>query len=424
MSNTSNASKNVKRFLLLFALGIAYGFMYVMPYMKSSFYDQMIAAMGCTNAQLGSLMTAYCICCTVSYLPGGWIGDKFNPKPVLLISIFGQAALSFLFMFTYKSYTMAVIIWLLMGLTGGFAFWPAIMKGIRMTGTDEEQGRMYGIFEALNGLASLLLSFIMIGVMAVVGGSDLITGFKSALAFMGGLSLVSGVLVAILMPKDAAYGVSEEEKQKKRLMFSLHNDKHRDEIYDVFERIQRNSKKIQARKLFDYNIVLIGFMGAGKSTISDYLSTMFAMEVVEMDQLIAEREGMSISDIFETYGEEYFRNMETNLLIEMQEKKNVIISCGGGVAMRERNVAEMKKNGRVVLLTAHPQTILDRVKDSDDRPLLNGHKNVEYIEQLMEARREKYEAAADIVVDTDNKTVLQICEDLIQKLLEMDENHV
>ena len=424
MSNTSNASKNVRRFLLLFALGIAYGFMYVMPYMKSSFYDQMIAAMGCTNAQLGSLMTAYCICCTVSYLPGGWIGDKFNPKPVLLISIFGQAALSFLFMFTYRSYAMAVIIWLLMGLTGGFAFWPAIMKGIRLTGTDEEQGRIYGIFEALNGFASLLLSFIMIGVMAVVGGSDLITGFKSALAFMGGLSLVSGVLVAILMPKDAAYGVSEEEKQKKRLMFSLHNDKHRDEIYDVFERIQRNSKKIQARKLFDYNIVLIGFMGVGKSTISDYLSTMFAMEVVEMDQLIAEREGMSISDIFETYGEEYFRNMETNLLIEMQEKKNVIISCGGGVAMRERNVAEMKKNGRVVLLTAHPQTILDRVKDSDDRPLLNGHKNVEYIEQLMEARREKYEAAADIVVDTDNKTVLQICEDLIQKLLEMDENHV
>lgn len=80
MSNTSNASKNVKRFLLLFALGIAYGFMYVMPYMKSSFYDQMIAAMGCTNAQLGSLMTAYCICCTVSYLPGGWIGDQVQPE--------------------------------------------------------------------------------------------------------------------------------------------------------------------------------------------------------------------------------------------------------------------------------------------------------------------------------------------------------
>lgn len=211
MSNTSNASKNVKRFLLLFALGVAYGFMYVMPYMKSSFYDQMIAAMGCTNAQLGSLMTYYTIALTISYLPGGWIGDKFNPKPVLLVSIFGQAALSFLFMFTYKSYAMAVLVWCLMALTGGFAFWPAIMKGIRMTGTDEEQGRMYGIFEALNGFASLLLSFIMIGIMAIAGKGDLVTGFKSALACMGGLSLVSGLLVLFLMPKNAQYGSKPEE---------------------------------------------------------------------------------------------------------------------------------------------------------------------------------------------------------------------
>ena len=209
------AKKNTKRFLLLFALGVAYGFMYVMPYMKSSFYDQMITAMGCTNAQLGSLMTYYTIALTISYLPGGWIGDKFNPKPVLLASIFGQAILSFLFMFTYQSYTMAVIIWILMALTGGFAFWPAIMKGIRMTGSDEEQGRLYGIFEALNGFASLLLSFIMIGVMAVVGGSDMLTGFKSALAFMGGLSIVSGLLVLWLMPKNAEYGATDADKANK-----------------------------------------------------------------------------------------------------------------------------------------------------------------------------------------------------------------
>ena len=67
---------------------------------------------------------------------------------------------------------------------------------------------------------------------------------------------------------------------------------------------------------------------------------------------------------------------------------------------------------------------MNRVKDSDERPLLNGHKNVEYIENLMEARRDKYEAAADIIVHTDNKTVLQICEELIQKLLEMDGEYV
>ena len=172
---------------------------------------------------------------------------------------------------------------------------------------------------------------------------------------------------------------------------------------------------------FTYNIFLIGFMGSGKSTVADYLCEKFDMDVVEMDQVIAEQQGMSISEIFETYGEEYFRNLETQLLIDMQSKQNVIISCGGGVAMRERNVAEMKKNGKVVLLKADPQTILDRVKDSDERPLLNGHKNVEYIADLMEARRAKYEAAADIVVQTDGRSALEICEEMIHKLRGADE---
>lgn len=213
----------------------------------------------------------------------------------------------------------------------------------------------------------------------------------------------------------------QEMKQEKARAEKLAGNKYRKEIEDVFYSINKNSKRIQARKLFDYNIVLIGFMGAGKTTISEYLSTMFAMRIVEMDQIIAEREHMTIPDIFETYGEEYFRNLETELLIEMQSERNAVISCGGGVAMRERNVVEMKKNGRVVLLTATPEVIYERVKDSDDRPVLRGRKNVKGIAELMEQRREKYEAAADLVIHTDNKTVLEICEELVQRLMEMDE---
>lgn len=215
-----------------------------------------------------------------------------------------------------------------------------------------------------------------------------------------------------------------ERKQKVRLEQKLEHNKYQDEIYDVFQRILKNSKRIQARKLFDYNIVLIGFMGAGKTTVSDYLSTMFDMDIIEMDQEITDREEMSIPDIFATYGEEYFRDLETNLLVELQDRKNVIISCGGGTALRENNVAEMKKNGRVVLLTASPETIYERVKDSDDRPVLKGRKNVDGIAELMEQRREKYEAAADIVVQTDHKTVLQVCEELVQRLSEMEEDYV
>ena len=80
----------------------------------------------------------------------------------------------------------------------------------------------------------------------------------------------------------------------------------------------------------------------------------------------------------------------------------------------------MKKNGRVVLLTASPQTVYERVKDSKDRPILNGNKSVEFIADMMEKRREKYEAAADVVVQTDHKTVLQVCEELITRLIELD----
>ena len=179
---------------------------------------------------------------------------------------------------------------------------------------------------------------------------------------------------------------------------------------------------MQARKLFDYNIVLIGFMGAGKTSISEYLKTLFAMDIIEMDQIIAEREGMSIPDIFEVHGEQYFRDLETNLLIEMQSRKNVVISCGGGTPLRECNVVEMKKNGRVVLLTASPETIFDRVKDSHDRPVIENNKNVPFIADLMEKRRAKYEAAADIVINTDGKSIIEVCEELVQKLLAMDEN--
>ena len=99
----------------------------------------------------------------------------------------------------------------------------------------------------------------------------------------------------------------QEEKQKKRLEEKLSDNRYKEEIFDVFGCILRNSKRIQARKLFDYNIVLIGFMGAGKSTVSTYLSKILASPQVEMDEEIVKKEGMSINKIFEEYGETYIK---------------------------------------------------------------------------------------------------------------------
>lgn len=208
----------------------------------------------------------------------------------------------------------------------------------------------------------------------------------------------------------------QEKKERAWLKKALEGKKHAREIEEVFDKVISSSKKIQAGKLFNFNIVLIGFMGTGKSTISSFLHDVFSMEVVEMDEIIANREGMSISDIFEVHGEEYFRNKETELLIEMQNKKNVVVSCGGGVPMRERNHPEMKKNGKVVLLTANPETILERLKDDHSRPLLENNKTVEFVSQLMEKRRQRYEAVADIIINTDGKSKVEICEELIQQL--------
>ena len=142
---------------------------------------------------------------------------------------------------------------------------------------------------------------------------------------------------------------------------------------------------------------------------------------IEMDEQIVQEQGMSIPDIFAQKGEETFRNLETELVKRISHMDNIVVSCGGGTVMRQCNVEEMKKNGTIVLLTATPQTVYERVKGSHNRPLLEKNMNPQYIEQLMEARRPKYEAAADIIVKTDGRTAKEICQE-IKERLEINDN--
>ncbi len=164
------------------------------------------------------------------------------------------------------------------------------------------------------------------------------------------------------------------------------------------------------------HIFLIGFMGCGKSTCARYLCRMTGAAQMEMDQAIVAEQGMAITKIFAEHGEAYFRDLETDLIRSMKERESMVVSCGGGAVLREENVVLMKEYGMVVLLTATPETIFDRVKHSTDRPVLNGNMNVEYIAELMEKRREKYEAAADIVISTEMKNVREICEEILEKI--------
>ncbi|MBR5127067.1 MAG: shikimate kinase [Roseburia sp.] len=161
------------------------------------------------------------------------------------------------------------------------------------------------------------------------------------------------------------------------------------------------------------NIFLIGFMGCGKSTIARKLSQKLGLEQVEMDELIVQEQGMPITEIFEKFGEAYFRDIETDLVRRLKAKDGVVVSCGGGAVLREENRKLMKESGVIIWLTAKPETILMRVKHSTNRPILNGNMNVEYIAELMEKRRACYEDAADYKVATDEKSREEICAEIL-----------
>ena len=167
-------------------------------------------------------------------------------------------------------------------------------------------------------------------------------------------------------------------------------------------------------------IFLIGFMGAGKSTIAECLKQQYGRRVVEMDQRIEEQEQMPISRIFEEKGEEYFRELETELLRELQKDRNLVVSCGGGTPLRPCNVELMRESGRVFFLTASPETVYERVKDSHNRPLLEKNKNLPFIRSLMEERQERYEAAADYLVSTDGRKAEEICREIVGKMAEIE----
>lgn len=211
--------------------------------------------------------------------------------------------------------------------------------------------------------------------------------------------------------------MEEEKLRHETLLAEIGDYDYSDELLRIFKQIDEESKCVQSKRLFDHNIALIGFMGTGKSTVSKYLKDMLAMKEVDVDAMIVEDQKMPIRDIFETYGEEYFRDCESNAILNLQSCRQTIISCGGGAVIREENVKNLKKGSCIVLLTASPETILERVKDDGGRPILNGNMNVEFIKELMAKRKDFYEKAADIIIETDHKDVQQICEELIHSLM-------
>jgi shikimate kinase len=165
------------------------------------------------------------------------------------------------------------------------------------------------------------------------------------------------------------------------------------------------------------NIVLIGYRGTGKSVVGEILANRLRMPLMGMDAKIAETAGKSIPQIVEKLGWNGFRDLESAVVQNLTGQDSLVIDTGGGVIERPENVEILKKNGRIFWLKATVATILARIEDDTQRPaLVNGQTFTEEVALVLEARREKYAAAADVAIDTDALTPEQIADKIMNSL--------
>ena len=165
------------------------------------------------------------------------------------------------------------------------------------------------------------------------------------------------------------------------------------------------------------NLALTGFMGVGKSTMGRHLAASLKLKFVDTDELIEEREQKSIPEIFSLQGEDYFRNVERKLVLEMLDWDGRVISTGGGLVSFGDNMEQLKQSAFVVSLWASAETIYSRVKRQSHRPLLQGEDPLETIRSLLASRKSAYQLA-DLMINTDTRPMRQVSQIIVRAFRE------
>lgn len=166
-----------------------------------------------------------------------------------------------------------------------------------------------------------------------------------------------------------------------------------------------------------YNIVLIGFMGSGKTTIGKRLSLHYKKEFIDTDDFIEKKEGMKISEIFQKYGEEYFREKEEELCERFSIKKSKIISTGGGIIKNTKNMDNLKEGGKIFYLQTTAEKVIENLKNDNTRPLLQGDNKYEKVKALLEERTPLYEKYADHTINVCDSS-LEYTVSLIESIID------
>lgn len=162
------------------------------------------------------------------------------------------------------------------------------------------------------------------------------------------------------------------------------------------------------------NIVLIGYRGTGKSTVGRLLAARLGRTLVSTDAEIVVRAKRAIPEIVAQEGWDYFRDLESDICRELAGRDQLVIDTGGGAILRLQNVEALKRSGRLFWLTASVETIATRIGGDNQRPSLTGTKSfVEEVADVLRERTPKYQAAADHVVATDDRSIDQLVETLL-----------
>lgn len=201
-----------RKYLTIIVLGLAGGSIYFIPYVKYVFYDAQLAAMGINNTQSGLLLTMYTIGNMVLYIPGGYLADKVSTKKALIISLVATSVLTWVYAFSLN-FVVSMIIWLGLSFSTAFVFWSALMKAVRIVGTEEEQGFMYGLYYACNGIAAALTSFISLYAYNTAG-EDIKSGFVRGVNASGVVVLIAAFCLVFLMKEDAGKVTTESDDDK------------------------------------------------------------------------------------------------------------------------------------------------------------------------------------------------------------------
>lgn len=164
------------------------------------------------------------------------------------------------------------------------------------------------------------------------------------------------------------------------------------------------------------NIILIGYMGSGKTTIGKRLADVMQQSFYDTDEMIEQQTNLKISDIFANHGEAYFREMETHTLEKLQNNLNhVVLSTGGGMPCSEINASLLKSLGTVIYLQVSKEVVVQRLQGDRTRPLLQGEDFEKKVETMLQIRHPLYEKAADIVIATDQLSVDEIVKEILKK---------